>query len=152
MTFMFSLAAALISSPRKSRLVEQLPGIDDGQARAYPSRLWNEASTRYWTCSFLPSWTQYSGVQPPFVTSFSHPLQLVCEGDVRIPQCRKRPAVELRRNSCLGCWSSAWAADVGPNQTAPTGMISSAAAAANHLRKRLLTSLSVATQSTEVNG
>jgi hypothetical protein len=58
MTFWSASWAALISSPRKSRLVLQLPGIADGQARAYPSRLWKEASTMYFACSFLVSSTQ----------------------------------------------------------------------------------------------
>jgi hypothetical protein len=57
--------------------VAQLPGIFDGYARAYPSLLWKEANTRYCECSFLASFTQYCGVQPPLVTADSHALQLV---------------------------------------------------------------------------
>ena len=77
MTFTPSADAASINSPRKSRFVEQLPGIADGHARAYPSLLWNDASTRYCACSFFASSTQYLADQPPFVTAASQALQLV---------------------------------------------------------------------------
>ena len=46
---------AAISSPRKSRWVEQLPGIFDGHGRAYPSRLWKVVRTTYDAPSFFAS-------------------------------------------------------------------------------------------------
>src|SRR4051794_9735984 len=95
----FAFAAAIVS-PRKSRLVEQLPGIFDGQGRAYPSRLWNEASTRYWACSFCAADTHLLALQPVLVTSASHAAQSVflngwAAGSLRVvrnPQCRNSPA------------------------------------------------------------
>src|SRR5262245_27607920 len=97
-----TLDAALISSPRMSRLVEQLPGIFEGHGRAYPSRLWKVASTMYCTCSSCAALTHLLAFQSPPVTSFSQAEQLLCEGPVRSPQCRKRPPVAARRNAWRG--------------------------------------------------
>ncbi|WP_203974470.1 hypothetical protein [Planotetraspora silvatica] len=58
MTFRPCAFAAVISSPRKSLLVRQLPRIADGHGLAYPSRLWKVASTMYCVCSFWASDTQ----------------------------------------------------------------------------------------------
>jgi hypothetical protein len=49
---------AVTSSPRKSRSVAQLPGIFEGHGRAYPSLLWNVASTMYDAPSLRASSTQ----------------------------------------------------------------------------------------------
>src|SRR2546421_10938750 len=56
--------AAAISSPTKSRFVEQVPGILDGHGRAYPSRLWNVASTMYEACSCCAACTHLLASQP----------------------------------------------------------------------------------------
>ncbi len=58
MVFIPALLVASMSSRRKSRLVWQLPGIDDGHGRAYPRRLWNVANTMYCAWSFFASLTQ----------------------------------------------------------------------------------------------
>src|SRR5947199_9712630 len=64
--------AAAIVSPRKSRLVVQVPGILDGHGRAYPSRLWKLARTRYWACRFCAAETHLLAVQPRLVASACH--------------------------------------------------------------------------------
>src|SRR5438477_2988700 len=144
MTFIFwpgdtvTLDAAVISSPRKSRLVEQVPGMSDGQGRAYPRRLWNVASTMYWTCSCCAACTQVLAVQPPAFTSFSQAAQLLWAGPVRSPQCRNRPPVAARRYSCRGLVSSALADGTPNTESAPSGS-STAARAVIHRRKRLFT-------------
>src|SRR6266545_1523779 len=63
MTFSPLALAAATVSPRKSRVVVQLPGIFEGQARAYPSLLWNVATTRYCACNCSAACTHRSAVQ-----------------------------------------------------------------------------------------